>query len=442
MMSRRPSARPGTLRTAVVLALACLVGMGAAVAPRADAQSGADDVDVLTASREEVRAAVAELDARVETQAAAVAAAEADEAAARVAVDRAKARVALAHNDVELAREVVAEYAVEAYIRPPATEALRVLSISSADDATYASSVIRIMADERRKVVDVLVEKQAEADRQQQAADRAVAEADARANAAQEELAGLERMRDEQTSLAESLDDRLDQALAEAAALAEIDRQMSEELAAQELALRNEGPPSPVVNVASPTPDAPPATEPTPTSPPTGNPGTNAPPATRPPTATTRPPTPTTRPPTVTTRPPSPPSGTVTWADVTSVGGIWVHKSIASQVQALLNAGNAAGLNLRGGGFRDSAAQVATRRANCGPTYYDIYEKPSNQCSPPTARPGRSMHERGLAIDFTSNGALITSRSSAAFRWLQANASRYGLYNLPSEPWHWSTNGN
>ena len=22
------------------------------------------------------------------------------------------------------------------------------------------------------------------------------------------------------------------------------------------------------------------------------------------------------------------------------------------------------------------------------------------------------------------------------------NASRYGLYNLPSEPWHWSTNGN
>ena len=436
MMSRRPSPHPGALRTAVVLALACLVGLGAAVAPRVQAQGGgADDVDVLTASREEVRAAVAELDARVATQAAAVAAAEADEAAAKVAVDRARARVALARNDVELAREVVAEYAVEAYIRPPATEALRVLSISAADDATYASSVIRIMADERRKVVDVLVEKQAEADRQQQAADRAVAEADARANAAQEELAGLQRMRDEQSSLAQSLDDRLDKALAEAAALAEIDRQMSEELAAQELALRNEGPPSPVVNVASPIPDAPPATEPTPTPPPAGDQGTNPPPTTRPPTATTRPPT-------VTTRPPAPPSGTVTWADVTSVGGIWVHKSIASQVQALLNAGNAAGLNLRGGGFRDYASQVATRRANCGPTYYDIYEKPSNQCTPPTARPGRSMHERGLAIDFTSNGSLITSRSSAAFRWLQANASRYGLYNLPSEPWHWSTNGN
>ena len=436
MTSRRSVARPGTLRTAVVLGLACLVGLGAAVAPGAQAQD-ADDVDVLTASREEVRAAVAALDARAEEQAAVVAAAEADEAAARVAVDRARARVALARNEVELAREVVAEYAVEAYIRPPATEMLRVLSISAADDATYASSVIKIMADERRKVVDVLVEKQAEADRQQEAADRAVAEADARAQAAQDELDGLQRMRDEQTALAESLDDRLDKALAEAAALAEIDRQMAEELAAQELALRNEGPASPVVNVSTdPVPETPQEpTGPAPTSPPV-DPGPGAPPT------TARPAPPTTRPPTATTRPPSPPSGTVTWADVTSVGGIWVHKSIAPRVQSLLNAANATGHNLRGGGFRDSAAQVATRRANCGPTYYDIYEKPSNQCRPPTARPGRSMHERGLAIDFTSHGSLITSRSSAAFRWLEANAARYGLYNLPSEPWHWSTNGN
>jgi LAS superfamily LD-carboxypeptidase LdcB len=51
------------------------------------------------------------------------------------------------------------------------------------------------------------------------------------------------------------------------------------------------------------------------------------------------------------------------------------------------------------------------------------------------------MHEQGLAIDFTADGGIITSRSSPAYRWLQANASRYGLYNLPSEPWHWSVNG-
>ena len=440
MSSRRTSTSPGTIRTAVVLVVAALVALGAGVTPQAQAQAqdaGSDQIDVLTASREEVRAAVADLDARTEQQAAVVAAADAEEAAARVAVDRARAKVALARNDVEIAREVVAEYAVEAYIRPPASDALRILSISAADDAGYASSVLKIMADERRKVVDVLVEKQAEADRQQRAADEAVAAADARAAAAQEELAGLQRVRDEQNALAESLDDRLDKALAEAAALAEIDRQMAEEYAAQELALRNEGPATPteVISVSTPPENIQGPPDPAPTAPPAPNPGPGAPPT------TARPPTPTTRPPTPTTRPPSPPSGTVTWADVTSVGGIWVHRSIAGNVQALLNAGNAAGLNLRGGGYRDSAAQVATRRNNCGPTYYDIYEKPSNQCSPPTARPGRSMHERGMAIDFTSNGALITSRSSAAFRWLQSNAARYGLYNLPSEPWHWSTTG-
>jgi LAS superfamily LD-carboxypeptidase LdcB len=52
------------------------------------------------------------------------------------------------------------------------------------------------------------------------------------------------------------------------------------------------------------------------------------------------------------------------------------------------------------------------------------------------------MHERGLAIDFTHNGSIISSRSSPAFQWLRANAGRYGLHNMPAEPWHWSTNGN
>jgi hypothetical protein len=52
------------------------------------------------------------------------------------------------------------------------------------------------------------------------------------------------------------------------------------------------------------------------------------------------------------------------------------------------------------------------------------------------------MHEQGLAVDFTNGGKLIQSRSDPAFVWLKGNASRFGFYNLPSEPWHWSTNGN
>jgi hypothetical protein len=128
--------------------------------------------------------------------------------------------------------------------------------------------------------------------------------------------------------------------------------------------------------------------------------------------------------------------------DVVTVQGITVARSIAGNLNSLLNAASADGVELSGWGYRSSDQQVALRKAHCGSTEYDIYEKPANQCHPPTARPGASMHERGLAIDFTVGGSIITSHSSAAWKWLNAHASKYGLYNLSSEPWHWSTNGN
>jgi hypothetical protein len=66
---------------------------------------------------------------------------------------------------------------------------------------------------------------------------------------------------------------------------------------------------------------------------------------------------------------------------------------------------------------------------------------PSSQCSPPTARPGTSMHELGLAIDFSCNGTLIRNRASACHQWLADHAASYGLHPLVCEPWHWSSNG-
>ena len=128
--------------------------------------------------------------------------------------------------------------------------------------------------------------------------------------------------------------------------------------------------------------------------------------------------------------------------DTVTVQGITVARSIASNVNNLLNAAKDDGITLSGWGYRDSDQQIALRKAHCGTSDYDVYEKPANQCHPPTARPGASMHERGLAIDFTYGGSIITSHSSPAFQWLSKNAAKYGLYNLPSEPWHWSTNGN
>lgn len=117
-----------------------------------------------------------------------------------------------------------------------------------------------------------------------------------------------------------------------------------------------------------------------------------------------------------------------------------VHTCLAPSLSRLLAASRAAGYPLGStASYRSYDTQVALRKQNCGTSYYAIYQEPASSCSPPTAIPGSSMHERGLAIDFNSNGGTLTA---GAFNWLKAHAASYGLYNLPSERWHWSTNGN
>jgi hypothetical protein len=127
---------------------------------------------------------------------------------------------------------------------------------------------------------------------------------------------------------------------------------------------------------------------------------------------------------------------------LSTVGGITVASSIAPKLRQLLDAAAAAGFDLRGYGWRDSRNQLALRAQNCGGwDDYSLYEEPPDQCSPPTARPGASMHEQGLAVDFSLGNEFIESRDSAVFTWLAAHAPTYGFRNLPSEPWHWSTTG-
>lgn len=124
-----------------------------------------------------------------------------------------------------------------------------------------------------------------------------------------------------------------------------------------------------------------------------------------------------------------------------NVRGITVDASIAGQLDAMLAVAEADGLTLTGSGYRSHARQIELRRAHCGPSHYAIYDMPSSQCSPPTARPGASMHERGLAIDFSCNGTLIATHDDPCFDWLEEHAASYGFFNLPSESWHWSTSG-
>jgi len=123
--------------------------------------------------------------------------------------------------------------------------------------------------------------------------------------------------------------------------------------------------------------------------------------------------------------------------ELATVSGITVNATIAGQLEQLLDAARADGLLLNGSGYRTHERQVELRRQHCGPSDYAIYEMPSSHCSPPTARPGSSLHEQGLAIDFVN----CSNHSTRCWQWLDEHAADFGFFNLPSEPWHWSTSG-
>jgi hypothetical protein len=125
-----------------------------------------------------------------------------------------------------------------------------------------------------------------------------------------------------------------------------------------------------------------------------------------------------------------PPTGPVGIEDTVLVQGrIRVHGSIAGQVDAMMSAAAADGITLAGGGYRTTAQQWRLRVAHCP----DPVTSPATSCSPPTAKPGSSMHELGLAIDFVL--------SPGVYDWLVRRAGEFGFRNLPSERWHWSTTG-
>jgi hypothetical protein len=77
-------------------------------------------------------------------------------------------------------------------------------------------------------------------------------------------------------------------------------------------------------------------------------------------------------------------------------------------------------------GFRTLQQQVGLRQAHCGRTFYDVWQRPAAQCNPPTARPGTSKHEKGLAVDYGGDLTLAGRLAAAA-----------GLKRtVPSEDWH------
>ncbi|MGC1305166.1 MAG: D-alanyl-D-alanine carboxypeptidase family protein [Caulobacteraceae bacterium] len=86
------------------------------------------------------------------------------------------------------------------------------------------------------------------------------------------------------------------------------------------------------------------------------------------------------------------------------------------------------------------------------PAYYDARCSQENNCQG-VVRAACSAHRTGLALDVVLDAApgfAVDSSADAnrlamtrgpAYRWLVANAGRYGFVNYAFEPWHWEWTG-
>jgi peptidoglycan hydrolase CwlO-like protein len=404
---------------AVALASMALLPLSAGLAQQEDPKQRQDEVreekaelehevEALEGKEKETRQKMADLETQLADQQAELDEAERAAKAAEQAVADATKAVADAEKRIDDLERETDEVVIEAFVNPPIVNGLDIFDSGSMSEAAIKQELLRLQSDTDADAFDKLEAAREDLEIEKANKEAAADEAEAKRQAADAALADLKATFAEQQDVVAKVEADIDRRLAEVETLKELDAELSRQIEAEaaEWARR-------VQRLADAQAAAEAASGVSPPPPPAPTGGSTI----------------------------QPVSGGL--ASVTCPGGgsITVAGSIAQNVQGLLDAAAANGLFLCGGGYRNPEEQIALRQAHCGTSQYAIYEMPSSQCSPPTARPGSSMHEQGLAIDFTCGGGGIVSSGDPCFQWLAANAATYGLFNLPSEPWHWSTNG-
>jgi len=375
---------------------------------RSEQAKVAAKVNALESSQDQVMAALQTMEENVRGQQAVLSEARRQAEVSAAEAAQAEKDAAQTSRDLDALRARVARYAVKAYVEPPGEELMRRFEAASAQEDATRNAFLNMQSRSDSDVIDQLRSTKARLEDELARAQAAKSAAETHAAEAEGALQSLSVAQSQQQAYASQVRQRLDETLSDAAFLSRMDAELGRQIAAEAAALAKAVGGVPSSGSGS------------------GSSNTTTPPSSGSGTTTT-----------------TPPSGNNPYPtpSLTTVNGITVASSVADRVRGLLNAAAADGINLSGYGYRDFNAQIALRRQNCGTTQYAIWEMPPDACSPPTARPGYSYHERGLAIDFMANGRFINSRSNPGFIWLAANAGRFGFYNLPSEPWHWDTRG-
>jgi hypothetical protein len=414
---RRTLAVAGALAILVGSSVVAFAPVAAQEGPSGGAAQGTEqalvtiEVDVLRGDNVAVGETLVDVRENVEHQKAILATAQAAVATAQANLAAADTALADTQQRLDAVNADADRVVVEAFVNPPAESAFEALTAESLMDATVKQSILDRRTDgdaaKLSEYQEIQEQLDAERTRRQAAADAAEA-AEAESQAA---LTDVEAAVSQQVAFAVEVQRRLDRNLAEAAALEDVDPALAERIRAREAELAaalhalDEEVQAEVARARAAELAAQAAEN-------RSIPGVK------------------------------PVPGGVVSVSCPAGGAIEVPGDIAGPVERLLADAFEAGVTMCGHGYRDPADQVALRQANCGTSDYAVYQAPSSYCSPPTAPPGASLHEQGLAIDFTSGGDSTIGSGSSAYSWLQDNAVDYGLYNLPGEPWHWSVNGN
>ena len=335
-------------------------------------------IDLLNATQIEVQKRLATVEAWVASQEQVVAQAQAELVDATLEANRARQREDVKAAELQALKDLMAKLAVEAYMRPPQMAAMDVIVTHDLASAEKADVMLRAKAERDENVAEDLAAAEKALHGLRQAADAKADHAEAAAEDAAGALDELQSARNEQLTLAQQVHAKLEQTSAQLVSLSGDEAAAAEDVQRQTAAL--------LARVDH---------------------GTSVP--------------------------------------LVTVRGIQVHADIAPALEGLLSEAEAAGVVLSGWGHRTTESQISLRRQHCGGPGVDdataVYLVAPGACSPPTAKPGTSMHELGLAIDFTNAGASISSHDDPAWIWLNEHAAEYGFQNLPSEPWHWSING-
>jgi len=388
---------------------------------RAEQAAVAAELDTTKASKAEIDAALSALQADLDTQQAALDKATADLADAERDLAEAEEAIERLTAEVATLRDEMARRAIQAYVNPPEDDLLSALEQDDFTSATEQTFYADLRSQGDADLEDRLEGAQVDLDAQREAA------TDARERAAEQKQEQAERTeavrvaKERQEALAARLQATIDDQIARSIELAKTNRKLSAQIAKEQAELqarlaaavkrsKEEQARRAREDARAYSNVEPSGKESAPTGGGGGGGGSVS----------------------------SSPGGSDGGITLAYIQGVPVNAQIADQVVAMINAAAADGVNLTiGNSYRTIPHQIELRKKHCGTSHYAIYEMPSGSCRPPTARPGASQHQLGLAIDFANCG----SRSTACYTWLAANASRFGLYNYPREAWHWSTTG-